>query len=97
MAAFAGEVSVFAETNLGTRIAMNVPQDITAGAFKSKKNGSLFQVLFLLFSKIHCFYVISLHEKLRVAFSCLVMLLKIKSFLLVLRVFSVLYCYGLRN
>lgn len=34
MATFAGEVSVFADTNLGTRISFNVPQDITAGAFK---------------------------------------------------------------
>ena len=37
MAACAGEVSVFADTNLGTHIAMNVPLEITAGAFKSKE------------------------------------------------------------
>lgn len=32
----AAEVAVFADTNLGTRIAFNAPPDITAGALKSK-------------------------------------------------------------
>jgi len=32
------EVAVFADTDLGTRIAFNVPPHITSGALKSKNN-----------------------------------------------------------
>lgn len=38
MAASTVEVPIFTETNLGTRIAMAVPPDITARDFKSEQN-----------------------------------------------------------
>lgn len=41
MAASTVEVPVFTDTNLGTRIAMAVPPDITAGDFKSEPEISL--------------------------------------------------------
>ncbi|KAF7842947.1 uncharacterized protein G2W53_005245 [Senna tora] len=57
MAAFAGDVSVFAHTTLDTRIAMNVSQDITAGAFKSLGH----QLSKLVFSEIETFkYMLNL-------------------------------------
>jgi len=39
--AIAEEVTVFAETSLGTRIVMAVPLDITAADFKSKLDTTL--------------------------------------------------------
>lgn len=38
MAASTVEVPIFTDTNLGTRMAMAVPPDITAKDFKSKQN-----------------------------------------------------------
>ncbi|KAI9107282.1 hypothetical protein K1719_021670 [Acacia pycnantha] len=65
MATLAGEVSVFVDTNLGTRIALNVPQDITAGAFKRDfervhfmclPNSEKIQVNGLMVKRKLCFY-----------------------------------------
>ncbi|KAK4254641.1 hypothetical protein QN277_009994 [Acacia crassicarpa] len=65
MATLAGEVSVFADTNLGTRIALNVPEDITAGAFKRDfervhfmclPNSGKIQVNGLMVKRKLCFY-----------------------------------------
>ncbi|KAJ7969423.1 COP1-interacting protein 4.1 [Quillaja saponaria] len=64
MAALASEVSVFADTNLDTRIAMTVPPDITAGEFKNvervhfscfPKSGQI-QVNGLMVKRKSCFY-----------------------------------------
>ncbi|XP_028759237.1 uncharacterized protein LOC114718143, partial [Neltuma alba] len=65
MATLAGEVSVFADTNLGTRIALNVPHNITAGAFKRDfervhflclPNSGKIQVNGLMVKRKLCFY-----------------------------------------
>jgi len=54
----AAEVAVFADTNLGTRIAFNAPSHITAGTLKSNNNLSiLFSCFYLVYSFINCTFV----------------------------------------
>lgn len=50
MAFAAGEVAVFVETNLGTRIAMSVSLDITSARFKSILDSFLIIITAQVFS-----------------------------------------------
>lgn len=71
MAASTVEVPVFTDTNLGTRIAMAVPLDITARDFKSEPEISLpllssrlvFLILLLSFAVLYAIFFLVKRRK----------------------------------